>query len=97
MEKNKLLLINSILTHYIPDHEVWAFGSRVNGNARRFSDLDLVIMDEVDDRTMALLRMDLSESDLPVRVDVMRWLDLNCSMQNSVNLAHEVLLRGNHA
>jgi len=39
-----LTLLQSILKRWIPNYEVWAFGSRVAGNARKFSDLDLAVI-----------------------------------------------------
>ncbi len=36
--------ISQILKTYIPMHEVWAFGSRMKGKAKRYSDLDLAII-----------------------------------------------------
>jgi len=54
---------------------VWAFGSRTNGRARRYSDLDLAIdagrrltLDEA-----ARLAEDFSDSDLPYKVDIVDW------------------------
>ena len=35
-----------ILEQYVPNAEVWVFGSRVSGTAREHSDLDLVVIDE---------------------------------------------------
>jgi uncharacterized protein len=38
----------TILQRLLPDCEVWAFGSRVNGTARPASDLDLVVRQPAD-------------------------------------------------
>lgn len=70
-----LAIVREILRRRVPDVEVWAFGSRVQGNARRYSDLDLAI---ITDRPLALslrgdLAEDFAESDLPFRVDVLDW------------------------
>lgn len=61
-----------ILWKHLPGAAVWAFGSRVRGTARKFSDLDLAIDAgrRIDLRTLAVLDQDLSDSDLPIRVDV---------------------------
>lgn len=38
-----LALLQSLLAQYLPDCEVWAYGSRVNGGAHEGSDLDLAV------------------------------------------------------
>lgn len=37
-------IIRNILRQYLPGFEVWAFGSRVTGRAKHYSDLDLVVI-----------------------------------------------------
>ncbi|HMQ77834.1 MAG TPA: nucleotidyltransferase domain-containing protein [Flavobacteriales bacterium] len=61
-----------ILSAHVPYAKAWAFGSRVKGTSRPFSDLDLALEGDspIDPRTLALLRDDLVESDLPMTVDV---------------------------
>ncbi|NUN13131.1 MAG: nucleotidyltransferase domain-containing protein [Myxococcales bacterium] len=68
-----LATVRKILLHRVPQREVRIFGSRVKGTARRFSDLDLVILGEtpIDADVLRLLREDFEESDLPFRVDVL--------------------------
>ena len=36
-------LLETLLRRYLPDVEVWAYGSRVNGRSHDGSDLDLVL------------------------------------------------------
>src|SRR5271169_1170298 len=59
--------------------KVWVFGSRATGRARRYSDLDLAIdagrpltLDEIAGLTEAF-----SDSDLPYRVDLVDWRDID--------------------
>lgn len=68
-------IVAALLRRHVPNAEVWAFGSRASGRARRYSDLDLVIRDaaEVPFSTMAALADDLENSDLPFKVDVLDW------------------------
>lgn len=68
-----LALVKNVLARHLPaDARVWAFGSRVKGTARRFSDLDLAIdMNRSMDFSMhASLAEDLTESDIICRVDL---------------------------
>lgn len=67
--------VQHILARHIPDRDVYAFGSRVDGQGWQHSDLDLVIMGDepVDLLTRALLREAFEESWLPFRVDLGEW------------------------
>ena len=44
LSDQQLQQVREVLQKYVPDCEVWAFGSRINGKARSYSDLDLVIV-----------------------------------------------------
>jgi predicted nucleotidyltransferase len=74
----QLDILRDLLASRVPDREVRAFGSRVSGQARRLSDLDLVVMGEepVPELVLANLRADLEDSDLPFRVDLLELRDL---------------------
>nr|WP_228518410.1 MULTISPECIES: nucleotidyltransferase domain-containing protein [unclassified Gluconobacter] len=62
-----------ILNEIVPDREVRAFGSRVTGKAKPFSDLDLAVMGDgpLPLETRARLEEAFSESDLPWKVDIL--------------------------
>lgn len=67
--------VQRILQTHAPQHEVWAFGSRVKGVVKPYSDLDLAIITQ---QPLALgvlgpLQDAFAESDLPWRVDVVDW------------------------
>lgn len=68
-------ILRSILNHYLPRREVWAFGSRVTGQVKRYSDLDLMICGDQPTplSVTASIQDDLLESDLPYRVDLVDW------------------------
>ena len=63
-----LAIVQQILRQLVPSCEVWAFGSRVKGTSKPFSDLDLVIMSQqsLSLALMASLHEAFSESDLPL-------------------------------
>ena len=65
--------VRRILAEQVPGAKAWAFGSRVKGTARPFSDLDLAIDAgaELDLATLAGLRHAFQESDLPISVDLL--------------------------
>jgi type I restriction enzyme S subunit len=67
--------VQRILRTHVPQHEVWAFGSRVNGAAKPYSDLDLAVVTQhpLPLDVLGALRDAFGESDLPWRVDVVDW------------------------
>ena len=73
-----LEIVRAIVGRFVPGKEVRAFGSRASGNARRHSDLDLVIMTErpLDVVVLAKMMAAYSESSLPFKVDVLDWASL---------------------
>jgi type I restriction enzyme S subunit len=75
IEPRHWVIVQAILRRHLPDHEVWAFGSRVKGTAKLHSDLDLVVLGDVPlgMATQAALAEAFDESDLPWRVDVVDW------------------------
>ena len=74
-----LRITRNILQNRVPDLPVWAFGSRVTGKARKYSDLDLAIGSEqpLPFALLAELEHDFSESDLDFRVDIVDWASVN--------------------
>lgn len=67
--------VRGILSSFVPDREVRAFGSRVSLTAKPFSDLDLVVMgdSEIPSSVLADLKEAFSESSLPFKVDLVDW------------------------
>ena len=65
-------IVRDILSKHVPHYEVWAFGSRVKGIVKPFSDLDLAIITEqpLSIAQSAALDEAFSQSDLPWKVDV---------------------------
>lgn len=83
MEPQNWEIIRHILQKYVPDEEVWAFGSRAKGTAKPFSDLDLAIITSspLPLNTTAVLNEALSESDLPWKVDIVDWSEISSTFQ----------------
>jgi uncharacterized protein len=68
----------AIFSQWAPEFEVWAYGSRVTGNCHDASDLDLVLIHPTAPDTTRCdhwfeIREALSESNIPICVDVMDW------------------------
>ena len=70
-----LTLVQTILADHLPQARVLAFGSRAGGTPRKYSDLDLAIIqpEPLTLRTISRLKIAFEDSDLPVCVDVVDW------------------------
>ena len=70
-----LKTVETILSEFVPGYEVRAFGSRCDGTARKYSDLDLCVCgnEKLDWKLLANLKDALMESDLPFRVDLLDY------------------------
>jgi len=93
LRSKDLDVVKGILARHVPECEVWAFGSRVNGRAKAHSDLDLSIVSErpLSPKTLALLEDDFTESDLPFRVDVLDWSSTSEGFREIILEAHEII------
>ena len=67
--------VKESLARHVPEFEVRVFGSRLRKAGKPYADLDLVIMTEtpLSPLRMARLRDAFSESDLPIKVDLLDW------------------------
>jgi predicted nucleotidyltransferase len=70
-----LQLVREIVARHLAEREVRVIGSRVSGDAKPFSDLDLVVMGDspMTLATLADLRDAFDESALPFAVDLVDW------------------------
>lgn len=68
-----LRIVRTILAEALPGYHVLAFGSRTDGTAGKFSDLDLLVQTDqpLSYALLGRVRDAFSESDLPFRVDIM--------------------------
>ena len=89
-EQNEVL--HSFLADYLPDTEVWIYGSRVQGKARVSSDLDMVVFATPEQRSnVSLLREAFDESNLAFRVDLFIWDEVPESFRETIKKQHFVL------
>jgi type I restriction enzyme, S subunit len=75
LSPENLRIVLEILQRYVPEREVWAFGSRAKWTAREYSDLDLAIIgvEPLELTTMANLSDAFQVSELPFKVDIVDW------------------------
>jgi uncharacterized protein len=83
--------VKTILRRFVPECEVRVFGSRVNGRAQRFSDLDIALLGpgKLDFSTLEKLKDAFAESDLPVQVDVHDWHALSADFKKRIESRYE--------
>jgi type I restriction enzyme S subunit len=88
-----LATIRNILRRYVPECRVRAFGSRVTGRAKSYSDLDLAVVSpgRLSEETLRLLREAFEESDLPFRVDVIDWHSTAADFQEVIERENEIV------
>ncbi len=94
LEPRHLEQVIKLLRERIPaGYEVRAYGSRVTGGARRFSDLDLAVAGPhpLNQETLESLKDAFSESDLPILVDIRDWATLSPGFREVVGGHYEVI------
>ena len=91
--EHRRLVLNILRANLPKSTKVWVFGSRATGRARRYSDLDLAIdagrpltLDEI-----AGLAEAFSDSDLPYKVDLADWRNMDGRWQQTI-MAERVAL-----
>ena len=84
----------ALLSRYLPNTTVWAYGSRVKWTSHPASDLDLVAFAKPDQAAgVAELREAFDDSDLPFRVDLFVWDDVPSGFRKRIEAEHVVLAR----
>ena len=68
-------LITKLIKSQLPNAKLIAFGSRIRGNAKKYSDLDLCIQS---DNQIAISDLEkigeaLSATDIPFKIDICDW------------------------
>ena len=92
----ELAEIRRILAEHLPGCEVRAFGSRVTGQAKSYSDLDLAVVGEapIHWNDLGKLTEAFQASDLPFRVEVMDWNVAAPAFQAVIRARYVVILEG---
>ncbi len=68
-------IVREILARHVAQYDVWGFGSRATGRAKKYSNLDLAVITHqpMSLSLMAALNHDFTTSDLPIKIDVVDW------------------------
>lgn len=97
-----LARLKELLAEHAPELEFLAYGSRVNGGGHDGGDIDLVVRNpKSEDRTRSEartdvedLKLELSKSDLPVRVDLLEWSFIPEAFREEISRKHAVIQEG---
>ena len=74
IEEKHLEILKNILKKY--PYTFYAYGSRVTGKNRKYSDLDLCYKEIIPTKIILDIQEELEESDIPFRVDLVYWDDM---------------------
>lgn len=90
-----LKMVQDILRTHLPKAEVWAYGSRVNGDYHDTSDLDLVVRQPNDLARRQVNLSDVveafSESNLPIFVQVVDWASISDTFHDEIAAKYVVV------
>ena len=96
-----LEVVRQLLAVHLPDAEVWAYGSRVQGTSHDASDLDLVVRNPIDlskrQPDLSQLKEALRDSNLPILVDVLDWALIPESVRAEILRGGNTLIQGGKA
>ncbi len=83
LEPHDIQIVQAVLKKYSPHQIVIAFGSRVTDQFKPHSDLDICVMGRqpLPLEKLAALREAFSESDLPMRVDIVDWASISAEFK----------------
>ena len=87
--------LEALLREHLPDVEVWAYGSRVNGRSHEGSDLDLVLrsptLEPLGEGFFDLLEA-IEKSNIPILIQAHDWARLPKSFHQEIEREHVVLV-----
>ena len=87
-----LKMLTDIFDSYCPNAVIWAYGSRLKGDAHEGSDLDLVVKDfNSKDAVLFELRELISESNVPFLVDINEFDRLPESFKDEIKKEYVVI------
>ncbi len=80
-----LQILLDVFKNYCPNAEIWAYGSRINGEAHEASDLDLVVKSFNDvNKSLFELKELINDSDIPIIVDILEFDKIPFSFQKEI-------------
>ena len=88
-------ILKQIFDTYCQNAEIWAYGSRVNGDCHNGSDLDPVVVSYNEHgKNLSELKQLIRDSDIPILVDISEFNTLPTSFQNEIR-KNKIIFYGN--
>jgi predicted nucleotidyltransferase len=96
LTRNHYIIIKKILRSYYPDAEIWLFGSRISGGAKKYSDLDILIKtasglkiaEESAHYNSGIksfnIKADFSDSYIPFKIDLVNWRETSEEFRDEI-------------
>lgn len=85
-------ILLEIFRNYCPNAEIWAYGSRISGEAHEASDLDLVVKSFNDSsKNIYELKELVNNSDIPIIVDILDYNNIPESFQKEIEKNYIVI------
>ena len=96
-EKDKNTIVSIASDIFTQGIELWAYGSRVNGDAHDTSDLDIVILtdngEKIDIDKFMSFKSSLQKSNIPILTQVMDWNRIPESFHKNILSNYEVIFK----
>ncbi len=83
IEPHHYKIVTDILSRY-KGYDFYAFGSRTKGNPKKFSDLDICILQPAPLSVVGNLKEDFENSRLPYKVDIVLWQRCSAEFQSLI-------------
>lgn len=85
-------MLLEIFGNYCPNAVIWAYGSRISGEAHEASDLDLVVKSFNDSsKNIYELKELVNNSDIPIIVDILDYNNIPESFQKEIEKNYIVI------
>jgi uncharacterized protein len=95
MSERHQSMLHEIIKKHATGHEIWAYGSRVNGDCHEASDLDLVLRTpdtlSTPSPVTEVLREEFIESNIPMIVQILDWARIPPSFHKEILKKYIVL------
>ncbi len=92
IKQEHLDMLMAIFMQYCPDAVIWAYGSRLGGDAHDGSDLDLAVKTFGDKKcTLAELKALLNNSNIPFLIDILEFDKIPEAFQKEIKKNYIVI------
>lgn len=91
LEDKYIIFLKEVISKYLDNFDLYLYGSRAKGCARKYSDIDIALSSEqLTPEIKSKIEFELEDSTLPYKVDL---IDLNDITDKFKNLIKETMLK----